>query len=214
MKKNYALNGLAILAVAGLVTATSRAVAQDSTTTMTNQPAPQPVSTPATSAPTMAYGVAQIVQLTQAKVGDDTIVAYVRNSGNSYGLDANQIIYLRQQGVSDPVITAMLAQPRPGVAPDMAAKSSPDDPGVAMSSTPAPAMDPGAPGASVPAYASTATVPPAVTCVQSPPTYYYSQPYCYNPYYYGYGWYPGIGVSFVWGGGFHGGGFHGGGGHR
>ena len=41
-------------------------------------------------------------------------MAYIKNSGNSYGLNADQIIYLRQQGVSDAVITAMLNQPKPG----------------------------------------------------------------------------------------------------
>ena len=65
------------------------------------------------SAPQLAYGVPQIIQLSEAKVSDDTIIAYVKNSGNSFGLTADQIIYLRQQGVSDAVITAMLNQPKP-----------------------------------------------------------------------------------------------------
>ena len=51
------------------------------------------------SVPQLSYGVPQIIQLAQAKVGDDTIIAYVKNSGNNYGLTADQIIYLRQQGV-------------------------------------------------------------------------------------------------------------------
>ena len=48
--------------------------------------------------------------------GISTIIAYIRNSGNSYGLNADQIIYLRQQGLSDAVIRVMLSQPRAGVA--------------------------------------------------------------------------------------------------
>jgi len=63
--------------------------------------------------PLLSYGVNQIIQLSQAKVGDDTIVNFIRNSGSSYGLDANQIVYLKQQGVSDTVLNTMLSQPRP-----------------------------------------------------------------------------------------------------
>src|SRR5450432_1756765 len=65
----------------------------------------------------MAYGVPQIIRLSQAKVSDDTILAYVNNGGLGYSLDADQIIYLRQQGVSDAVITAMLNHPKPAVNP-------------------------------------------------------------------------------------------------
>ncbi len=66
------------------------------------------------AAPALPYGVPQVIQLSQAQISESTIVAYVKNSGNSYGLDASQIIYLRQQGVSDNVLNAMLSQPKPG----------------------------------------------------------------------------------------------------
>jgi len=71
-------------------------------------------SAPAAPAPPLAYGVSEIIQLSQAQVGDPTIVTFIRNSGDSYGLDAAQVIYLHQQGVSQTVITAMLTQPSPG----------------------------------------------------------------------------------------------------
>ncbi|MFZ0827366.1 MAG: hypothetical protein WAO02_08070 [Verrucomicrobiia bacterium] len=149
---------------------------------------------------------AQILKLEQAKISDDTIIAYIKNSGNSYNLDATQIISLRQQGVSDAVLTAMLSQPRGAVAAAT----------VPMPSTPAPqvASTAVAPG---PATYSTATVAPTVTYVQTVPTTYYYQPYYYPSYGY-YGWpYPAVSLSFgwggYWGGGWHGGsGWHGGGG--
>ena len=73
-----------------------------------------PTAAPTGSAPVpLSYGVSQIIQLSKAKVSDDTIVSYVRNSGSSYGMDASQIIYLKQQSVSDTVINTMLNQPRP-----------------------------------------------------------------------------------------------------
>jgi hypothetical protein len=169
-----------LLALTGLVWSASTVLAQ-------NSPGPQ-----------LAYGVPQVLQLVQARVGDDTIIAYIKNSGNSYGLSADQIIYLRQQGASDAVVTAMLQQPSPAVV-----ATAP----VAMPTTLAPQ-----PVASE--SVSTATVAPSVTYVQSvpAPTYYYAQPY----YYPGYAWCSPVSLSFGWGwgGGWHGGGYggwHGGG---
>jgi hypothetical protein len=190
MKTNHWQKMLAFLAVASLALSASTTLAQNSTATTTAQPAA--VNAPV---PQLSGGVSQIMQLAQAKVSDDTIIAYIKNSGNSYGLDANQIIYLRQQGISDAVITTMLNQPRPAVA-------------VATPTTPAPQ-----PVAST-AYSgpvSTATVAPTVTYVQTvPDTTYYYQPY-YQPYYYpAYGWYPPVSFSFGWGGGWGGGGRGGG----
>src|ERR1035438_1426706 len=89
---------LAGVACAGLILSASVALAQNYSTTGSQ----------------MVYGVPQIIRLSQAKVSDDTIIAYVKNSGFSYNLDADQIINLRQQGVSDAVITTMLNQPKTG----------------------------------------------------------------------------------------------------
>jgi hypothetical protein len=176
------------LALAGAVLLAGNVLAQNS---------------PSAAAPQLAYGVPQIVQLAQAKVGDDTIIAYIRNSGNGYGLDANQIIYLRQQGVSDNVITVMLNQPK-----------------VASAS----AQPVTQPDNSSSAQTSTAVAQPTVTYGQAPPstvyvmpdtqTYYYDTYYA-QPYYYPYyAWpYPAVSLSFGFGGRFHGGGFHGGGFH-
>ncbi len=192
---------IAALAATSLVLSAATVRAQDSTATVTVPPAIVNAS-----APPLAYGVSQILQLAQAKVGDDTIIAYIKSSGNSYGLNADQIIYLQQQGVSGPVITTMLNQPKPGVA-------------ASIVSAPAPA-----PAMISPEPVATATVDPTVTYVQTvPATTYYYQPYYYPAYdYYGYGYYPGVSLSFGWGGywghgygyyGGHGGGGYGGSGH-
>ena len=142
----------------------------------------------------------QVLQLAQAKVGDETIIAYIKNSGTSYGLNADQIIYLKQQGLSDGVITAMLNQPKPGVAapaPSTPAPQPAAEPAVATVPTPTPA--------------------PAVTYVQSTPptTYYYyqSQPYYYPYCYPSYSIYPAVSFAFGWGGynhGYYRGGYYGG----
>jgi hypothetical protein len=184
----------AVITVIGVAWSASTALAQDSSAANT---APPVVFS--ASAPQLAYGERQILQLAQAKVSEDTIIAYIKNSGNSYGLNADEIIYLRQQGLSDAVLTTMLSQPRAGVA-------------VATPSNPAP--QPVAATASA-GQASTVTTAPPVSYVQTVPatTYYYSEPYYYYPscYYPGYAWYPPVTIGWGWGWGWRGGGYYGGG---
>jgi uncharacterized membrane protein YgcG len=151
------------------------------------------------------YAVAQVIQLEQAKIGDDTVIAYIRNSGNNYNLTANDILYLRQQGVSDAVLTAMLTQSR-------------------MNATSAYQPQPVTTQVQAPSPAPTAVYDSPVTYVQpAPTTYYYSNSYpYYYPYYnyygyygwprpwFGWGW---LGGGWHWGWGWHGGsngGWHGG----
>lgn len=226
MKMNFFGRVAALIAVASLIFSASWAGAQEASATAT---AAVSASAPATSPPQLDYAASQILQLAQAKVGDDTIVAYIKNSGNGYRLDADQIIYLQQQGLSTPVINAMLSQPKPGVL----AYAAPAAPAPGMDTAPASqATDDSQPAG------STSIVGPAVTAIDPtaaaiysspyyPPYYYpyYSYPYAYPAYGY-YGFYPGVSVSIgvggwrgggshggFYGGGFHGGGFRGGGSH-
>ena len=97
---------LALSITAVLVLAARNVSAQTSTTTSAAQPVPIQLS----------YGVSQIIELSKANVSEDTIVSFIQNSGSSYGLDASQIVYLKQQGVSDGVIGTMLNQ-HPQVVP-------------------------------------------------------------------------------------------------
>jgi hypothetical protein len=165
------------LVCAGLVLSGSVALAQNYSTTGSQM-----------------VGVPQIIRLSQAKVSDDTIIAYVNNSGFSYSLDADQIINLRQQGVSDAVITTMLNQPKTGPvvytppAPQQVASSANTS---TSDTTPlySPRQSDQMPAASASTQpVPTATVAPAVTYVQAAPApvYYYPQPY----YYPSYAWFP------------------------
>jgi len=58
----------------------------------------------------------QVLQLARAKVNDGTIIAFVQNSSGGFSLSADQIIYLKQQGISDAILNAMLTQPKNGAA--------------------------------------------------------------------------------------------------
>jgi len=208
---------LTFTTVAAVTLLATKAVGQDSTTSTTATTAAATVTQPATASqatPQLSYGVADVVQLAHANVSEDIIVNYIQNSGNAYGLDANQIMYLKQQGVSDRVVNAMLDQRSRVAASQAAMPQNNTDSG----------------------YAPTATVvaQPTVTYAQPGPAssvyiipdtqtynyYGYSYPYSY-PYYYGYYGWPGVSFSFGYRGyyGGHGyyhggyyGGWHGGGG--
>jgi uncharacterized membrane protein YgcG len=210
---NASVAGLALLTLSA-----GGVMAQDAVAQPVGQPAAQtaqPSSPPPTAAPplTLSYGVSQVIQLSKANIGEPTILAYIQSSGNAFNLDASQIVYLKQEGVSDGVVKAMLDQKnRPGAVPAQPQYASAPAPQaqVAAPSTPAPIIVQQQPSSSV------YVIPDAQT-------YYYNS---YDPYYYGYyGWgAPVVGIGWGWGwygghwgygyhgGGWHGGGWHGGGG--
>jgi len=199
---------LTIVVLTVLALVASNAVAQDATTATTAQPAA--ASQPA---PQLSYGVPEVLQLSQAKVGDSVIVNYIQNSGNNYGLNAAQIIYLRKQGVSDTVINTMLNQRSQSAQTASAPTASSDNSSAYNSQTVTTATQPAA------TYVQ--TVPTStVYVVPDTQTYYYnnwlysrSPYYCgYYPYYGNYWSYPAVSVSFGWGGGWGGywGGYRGG----
>lgn len=93
----------------------------------------QPVSLPP--------GVQDVVKLAHAGLSDEIILTQIKSTGAMYNLTADQIIYLSSQGVSQPVIKALLpanaavpATPPPAVSPGMAV-------------SPPAAIAPGIPGA-------------------------------------------------------------------
>ncbi len=57
---------------------------------------------------TLSPGVQQVLKLSQAHMTDDVITSYIRNSNDSYKLSADDVLYLSGQGVSQPVISALL----------------------------------------------------------------------------------------------------------
>ena len=56
------------------------------------------------------FGMTDVVQLAQAHVSDDVIISQIRSTGSVFAnLSANDTLWLKQNGVSDAVITEMLA---------------------------------------------------------------------------------------------------------
>ena len=66
----------------------------------------RPVSAPANLS--LSPGISEVVKLAQAGVGEEVIFAYVDKFGGSFQLGADQILYLKDLGVSENVLTTML----------------------------------------------------------------------------------------------------------
>lgn len=219
MKINHLSRFATCLALVSMAISAAKVSAQEAAATTPDQTAPA-----APAAPQLGYGSAQILHLAQAKVSDDTIIAFIKNSGNSYALSADQIIYLQQQGLSSAVLNTMLNQPKTGGLAYLPPAAMP----AAMPAARADSTTDSQPAYDSAPATSTVSVGPAVTAID--PTAaaaytaynypYYPYAYYYPAYAY-YGCYPGVSVSIGWsgygwrgggyrGGNFRGGGFHGG----
>jgi hypothetical protein len=56
-----------------------------------------------------ALSLNDVVQMSQRHIGDDLIINQIRTSSTAFNLSSQDVIYLRDQGVSDRVIGAMQA---------------------------------------------------------------------------------------------------------
>lgn len=201
---------LAVLALGFAVVASPLGVcAADSQTAS----APAAATTPAK----LPYGAEDVLKLSRAQVNDDVIVNYVQNSGTVYNLGADDLVYLRKEGVSDRVINAMLDQRKRIIdSAGQQAQAQQAVPAQQPATTP-PAAVP-APGNSeqqastqqpAPVYVQPPLNPPAssvyVVPYPSVPSAYYGY---YAPYY-GYWGGPSISLGFRFGGGHYWGGYHG-----
>jgi hypothetical protein len=83
------------------------AAAQTDVSSPTSAPAAAPTDS---AAPNLPYGVQDVLKLTRAQVSEDITLNYIHNSGTIYTLSPKDIVYLRDQGVSDKVIGAMMNQ--------------------------------------------------------------------------------------------------------
>jgi hypothetical protein len=189
-------------------------------------------ATPSTSAPTtvnvtaataatvkLPYGVEDVLKMSRAQVSDDIIATYIQNTGTIYNLGPNDIVYLKDQGVSDRIVNTMLDQRR--IANEVAAQAQQQQ---AAAQSPAPAAENNSP-VTTPAYSDyqpatqMATQPAASSLYVIPyptPSYpyygrpyyysysypYYSSSYCYPYSYYGYSR-PVVGFRFGVGRTFH-----------
>jgi hypothetical protein len=128
-----------------------------------------------------ASPLAQIIKLIQAGVSEDVIMAYVTNSTSLFNLDPDQIIYLKDIGAPDELVTAMMQR-------DEALKAQMTASGYSPAPQPAPATE------STVLETTEAAAPPTVVTVD----YFYSTLAPYGSWIYveGYGrcWQPTVTV--------------------
>ena len=223
MKLRISRMGLLVSAGTALLGAWCASAQTETTPVPAPAPAQPAVTTGAAATVTLPYGVDDVLKLSHAQVSEDIIVNYVQNSGIAYNLLPKDLVYLKEQGVSDRVVNAMLDERKRVIAEAAAAAQTPP---------PAPAPAQSSDTISTASYAPTfsqpqnevQTAPSTVYVIPSQPAYsYYQAPYYGSwggPYYYG----PSIAVGFAfgghssscWHGGWHGsswhssGGWHGG----
>jgi len=151
----------------------------------------------------LPYGVEDVLKMSRAQVSDDVIATYIQNTATIYSLGPNDIVYLKDQGVSDRIINTMLDQRR--IANEVAAQAQQQQ---AAAQTPAAAADNNSP-VTTPAYSESQPAAPAVTqpaasslyVIPYPtPSYpYYGRPYYSYSYPYSYARYcyaPVVGFRF------------------
>ncbi len=199
-------------------------VAAQSSSIPTNSPDPAKTAVSSSSSQVkLSFGALDVLSLWAAHASEGSIISFIENSTVTYNLSATEIIYLRQQGVSDRVINTMLNHRRE-IAEASARVAARIQAEAMASSSRASAQN---------TQPETTYVQMAPTSVESPTVYVFPsspQPVFYNhdgyyPWYGGYYGYPypgwslsfGFGSSFSIGGfsgsGYYHGGFHGGGHH-
>lgn len=150
------------------------------------------VAAPATSPSTasLSAGAAEVLKLASAGTSEDVILAYAQSAQLRFGLTADNILYLKDVGVSPKIIAAMLNHDAAMPAPSVSAIAAPPAPAPALEAMPAPT-------APVPQVISQpAPVPavaPAPVYVSNPPedvTYFYNDLAPYGTWIQleGYGW--------------------------
>jgi hypothetical protein len=146
-------------AVVGLLSAW--ALEEDTDVATSSPPAPTALDT--SNAPparavqpaniTLPPELAEIVRLAQSGVSDDVLVAYIQKSPAKYSVTADQIVYMKDLGISERVFQAMLAN---------GGQIGAAGPTPTVPQNPAPAI-PGGPGTPAPEATDTNAAPPTVT---------------------------------------------------
>ena len=227
MKNRISCKRVMVLVVMVLCSQTTPVLlAQDSNSAPAIAEAVAPASASETRPVQLSPGVPDVLKLGRAHVGDEAILAFISNSGRTYHLSVSEILYLREQGVSDQVVTAMLnsrqnaAATIAQAAPQPVEQPAPTGPTADwVNSSPQPVPQP-ASAAPQPATQFAPTYVQAAP-VYAPPAPAYAYPATSYDYYgswpYYYSGYPSVSIGFGFGGGYYGGyygrGYYGGGYH-
>jgi hypothetical protein len=116
---------------------------------------------PATNPPNLSPDLQEVVTLSTEQMGEEVITNYIKSTGKSYQLTADQIIYLKNQGVSSAVLSALIQTASAGSAIPAPAPvvATADPPSMTPPNAPAPA----------PTAAPNVVTPPLVPTTSAPP---------------------------------------------
>jgi hypothetical protein len=136
----------------------------------------------------LPYGADDVLKLSRGKISDDIILTYVQTSGTIYDLKPRDIVHLKEQGVSDKVVNAMLDQRRHSEEKDAARKESAEANAAPpfVPGTPEPSAAPVIPPPFTPEPIADYPNPAPVEVMQPPVSTLYVIPYGpsgYRPYY-------------------------------
>jgi len=150
-----------------------------------------PVQATAPSAPSLNFGVAEVLKMFQGGISKDVLIGYIENNNLPFHLTADNIIYLQHVGLPQDVITSLIK--RDGELQRNAAVAAQPVPSVGA---PPQNMAP-PPDAAPTAAAMVAPYPQPAPQVVAPPTVVYPD---YSAYPYGYPYYgPDVIVTGGWG---------------
>ena len=143
--------------------------------------------TPETAAPVnLSPGAAEVVRLAGSGVGDDVVLAYIQNSQAPFNLSADNVLYLKDVGLSPQVTSAMLSHD--GTLRNQPQQYAPAAP--APAAPPPTYPSPVAPAPAVPPQPATAPPPAYVSSPPADVSYFYNDlaPYGSWVSLEGYGW--------------------------
>jgi hypothetical protein len=166
--------------------------AQDTPATPSTSASATATLTATTTEPVkLPYGVEDVLKMSRAQVSDDVIATYIQNTGTIYSLGPNDIVYLKEQGVSDRIVNTMLDQRRIAIEVAQAQQQ--------QAAVQTPAAENNSP-VTTPAYSDTQAAAPAVTQPAASSLYVIPYPTPSYPYYgrpyYSYSSYPYYSYSY------------------
>ncbi len=106
------------LGLMGCVDQTSGTDTQNSAEILADQNAPPPASASEEEIPParaiippadLSPGVAEVVKLAQSGVGDEVVLAYINKSGPAFNPSVDEIVYLKDLGLSEAVLTSLVS---------------------------------------------------------------------------------------------------------
>ena len=95
-----------------------------------------PTSVAASAPVNLPPVLAEVLRMSEAGMSDDVITAYLQRSANAYPVDADQIIYLHDMGVSSAVLDALVNHAGMATSDPAAANETADTGNVSSAGTP------------------------------------------------------------------------------